>query len=137
VLLLSALGSLGVCAGCAGTKEAGQDIQAAVPFVEQTQEGVVMGIQSDAIAIRSADPNVDAAWFKLQPDTTIERDGQRVSLEDISEGAAVRVDFEPATGAERTFKVELLTGQKAQEVQRKVQYQEGMHEAPPPPPDSP
>lgn len=110
--------------GCAGTREAARDVEAAVPGLSQKQEGVVTNVDKDAhrIAVRSvSEPAAQEVWFALTVDTKLERDGQRVTWEDIDEGTPVRVSFEPAAGAEKTYKVELLTGQKAEEVKHKAE----------------
>lgn len=120
VVLAAVLGG----AGCAGTKEAARDVESSVPGLSQKDEGVVTDVDKDAhrIAVRSvSEPVGQEVWFSLTPKTKLERDGQLVTWDEITEGTPVRVSFEPATGAEKTYKVELLTGQKAQEVKQKAQ----------------
>lgn len=135
VVLLGALSALGFGFGCAGTKEAGKDIGAAIPGVWQHREGVVVGVKGDNVAVADASqPNAPAAWFAISANTKIERDGQRLEVGQLTEGTAVRVSFEPAAGAEKTDKIEVLSGQKAQEVEQKLQ---GQHPQPPPPPENP
>jgi hypothetical protein len=131
VVLLGALGALGLGIGCAGTKEAGKDVGAALPGVSQHRDGLVTKVQGENIAVADANnPNEPVAWFKVGADTKIERDGQRMELSQLSEGTPVRVSFEPATGPEKTSKIEVLTGDKAQEVEQKSQ---GEHPTTPPP----
>ena len=133
-VLFSMLGALGFGVGCAGTKEAGRDVGAAIPGVWQHREGVVVARDGNKLAVSDASkPTEPAAWFDLGPDTKIERDGQRVEPDQLSEGTPVRVAFEPATGAEKTNEVQVLTGQKAQEVEQKLQGQPST----PPPPENP
>lgn len=135
VVLLGALGALGFGFGCAGTKEAGKDVGAAVPGVYQHRDGLVTKVQGNNVAVADANnPNEPVAWFNVGADTKIEREGQRMELSQLSEGTAVRVSFEPATGAEKTSKIEVLTGDKAQELEQKLQ---GQQETPPPPPQNP
>jgi hypothetical protein len=135
VVLLGALGALGFGFGCAGTKEAGKDVSAAVPGVYQHRDGLVTKVEGNNVAVADANnPNEPVAWFNVGADTKIEREGQRVELSQLSEGTAVRVSFEPATGAEKTSKIEVLTGDKAQEMEQKLQ---GQHQTTPPPPPSP
>lgn len=136
VVLLGALGTLGFTFGCAGTKEAGKDVGAAIPGVYQHRDGVITGVQGNNVAVADANnPNEPVAWFHVAADTKIERSGQRVELSQLSEGTAVRVSFEPATGAEKTSKIEVLTGDQAQQVEQKLK---GKHETtPPPPPQNP
>ena len=120
VVLAAVLGG----AGCAGTKEAARDVESAVPGLSQKEEGVVTNVDKDAhrIAVKSvSEPSAQEVWFALTPDTKLERDGQLVTWDDLDEGAPVRVSFEPAAGAEKTYKVELLTGQKAEEVKQKAE----------------
>ncbi|WP_375767886.1 hypothetical protein NR798_40400 [Archangium gephyra] len=120
VMLAAVLGGV----GCAGPKEAARDVEAAVPGLSQKQEGVVTDVDKDAhrIALKTVDkPAGQEVWFALTPDTKLERDGQLVTWDDIHEGTPVRVSFEPAAGAEKTYKVELLTGQKADEVKQKAE----------------
>jgi hypothetical protein len=134
VVLLGALGTLGFAFGCAGPKEASKDVTAAIPGVSQHRDGVITGVQGDNIAVADANnPNEPVAWFHVDADTKIERAGQRVALNQLSEGTAVRVSFEPATGAEKTSKIEVLTGAEAQQLEQKLQ---GKSESPPPPPPS-
>jgi hypothetical protein len=138
VVLLGALSALGFGFGCAGTKEAGKDIGAAIPGVSQHRDGVVVGVQGNVIAVADAEkPNEPAAWFNINADTKVEKDGQRMELSQLSEGQPVRVSFEPATGAEKTYKVEVLSGQKADEVKAKYESGKGAHEQTPPPPENP
>ncbi len=121
VVLAAVLGG----AGCAGTKEAKKDIEAVVPGLSQSREGVVTDVDMDAhrIAVRSVDaPSEPEAWFALSGDTKLERDGQLVSMDELSEGMPVRVSYEPATGPEKTYKVEVLTGEKAEEVRQKAEH---------------
>lgn len=135
VVLLGALGALGFGFGCAGTREAGRDIGAAIPGVSQHRDGVVVGIEGNVIAVADAEkPREPAAWFNIAADTKVERAGQRMEVSQISEGLPVRVSFEPATGAEKTFKVEVLTGQKAEEVKQKYETGKNLQEQNLPPP---
>ncbi len=111
--------------GCAGTREAARDIEAAVPGLSEKREGVVTSVDKDGnrIEVKSVDdPAAPTAWFALTPDTKLEREGRLVSLDDISEGTPVRVSYEPATGPERTYRVEVLTGEKADEVKVKAEH---------------
>ncbi|KFA88933.1 hypothetical protein Q664_37755 [Archangium violaceum Cb vi76] len=120
VVLAAVLGG----AGCAGTKEAARDVESAVPGLSQKEEGVVTNVDKDShrIAVKSvSEPSAQEVWFALTPDTKLERDGQRVGWDDLDEGTPVRVSFEPAAGAEKTYKVELLTGQQAEEVKQKAE----------------
>lgn len=134
VVLLGALSALGFGFGCAGTREAGRDISGALPGISQNREGVVVGVEGNAIAVADANqPYGPAAWFSISPDTEVERAGQRMEVSQISEGQPVRVSFEPAIGAEKTFKVEVLTGQKAEEVKQKYEMGKEQQETPPPP----
>jgi hypothetical protein len=119
------LGALLGGVGCAGTKEATHDVESAVPGLSQKSEGVVTNVDKDAsrIAVKSVDdPAVPEVWFALTPDTKMERDGQMVTWDDLSEGTPVRVSFEPAMGPEKTYKVEILVGQKADEVKQKAEH---------------
>ncbi|MCY1020078.1 hypothetical protein [Pyxidicoccus sp. MSG2] len=135
VVLLSALGALGFGFGCAGAKEAGKDVGAAVPGVYQHRDGLVTKVEGNNVAVADANnPKEPVAWFNVGANTKIEREGQRMDLSQLSEGTAVRVSFEPATGAEKTSKIEVLTGDKAQELEQKLQ---GQHQTTPPPPPSP
>ncbi len=138
VVLLGALGALGLGVGCAGTREAGRDLGAALPGVSQSQEGVVVDVQGNTIAVaNAAKPNEPAAWFHIAADTQVERDGQRLEVSQLSEGAPVRVSFEPATGAEKTFKVEVLSGQRAEEVKQQYELGKELQENMPPPEENP
>jgi hypothetical protein len=122
-------GALAVGAGCAGTSEAKRDVTAAVPMVEQNWKGVVLRVdtQTDRISVRTTDSGepVQSAWFSIQSDTKVERDGKRVELREIQPGDPVRVGFEPAVGAERAYKVQILTGAEADEVLQKSQQMRG------------
>ncbi len=138
VVLLGALGVLGFGYGCAGTREAGSDLGSVLPGVSQNKEGVVVDVQGNTIAVaNAAKPNEPAAWFHIAADTQVERDGQRLEVGEISEGSPVRVSFEPATGAEKTFKVEVLSGQKADEVKQKYEMGKELQENMPPPQENP
>ena len=120
VMLAAVLGGV----GCAGTKEAAKDVEAAVPGLSQKQEGVVTSVDKDAhrIAVKTVnEPAAQEVWFSLTVDTKLERDGQMVTWDDIDEGAPVRVSFEPAAGAEKAHKLEILTGQEADEVKQKAE----------------
>jgi hypothetical protein len=122
VVLAAVLGGV----GCAGTSEAKRDVEAAVPGLSQKREGVVTNVDKDAsrIAVKAVDdPALPEAWFALTPDTKMERDGQMVTWDDLQEGTPVRVSFEPAAGPEKTYKVEILTGEKAGEVKAKAEMQ--------------
>lgn len=137
-VLLGTLGALGIGFGCAGPKEAARDIGAATPFVSQNRSGVVVGVEGNTIAVADVEnPNEPAAWFNIAPDTELEKNGQRVDLGDISEGTPVRVSFEPATGAEKTFRVEVLTGQEGEQLKQKFQALPDRPDAPSQPPESP
>jgi hypothetical protein len=119
------LGALLGGVGCAGPKEAVSDVESSVPGLSQKSEGVVTNVDKDGsrIAVKSVDdPAAPEAWFALTPNTKMERDGRMVTWDDLSEGTPVRVSFEPATGPEKTYKVEILTGQKAEEVKQKAEY---------------
>lgn len=122
VVLAAVLGGV----GCAGTKEAARDVESAVPGLSQKQEGVVTNVDRDAhrIAVKTVDgPTAQEVWFALTVDTELERDGQMVTWDDLDEGTPVRVSFEPAAGPEKTYKVEVLTGQEADEVKQKAELQ--------------
>jgi hypothetical protein len=122
VVLAAVLGG----AGCAGTSEARRDVEAAVPGLSQKREGVVTNVDKDHSRIEVKDannPSSPEAWFALTPDTKMERDGQMVTWDDLHEGTPVRVSYEPAAGAEKTYKVEILTGEKAGEVKAKADMQ--------------
>lgn len=112
--------------GCAGTREAKRDVASAVPGLAEKREGVVTNVDRDhnQIEVKDANnPSAPEAWFALSPNTKMERDGQMVTWDDIHEGTPVRVSFEPAAGAEKTYKVEILTGEKAGEVKAKAEMQ--------------
>lgn len=122
VVLAAVLGG----AGCAGPKEAKRDVEAAVPGLSQKREGVVTNVDKDHSRIEVKDvnnPSSSEAWFALTPDTKMERDGHLVTWDDLHEGTPVRVSYEPAAGAEKTYKVEILTGEKAGEVKAKADMQ--------------
>jgi hypothetical protein len=121
-VVLAALAAVLGAVGCAGTREAGRDVQAIIPGLEQTRVGVVTNVQGQNIAVASVeDPAAPAAWFNVGADTTVERNGQRVELGMLEEGTPVRVRFEPATGPERAMRVEVLTGAEAEQVREKAQ----------------
>lgn len=110
--------------GCAGPKEAERDVEASVPGLSQKREGLVTSVDAKNNLVEVNDVNNPAAppvWFVLTPKTELEREGQRVNINDISEGTPVSVRYEPTTGPEKAYKIELLTGQKASEVQLKAQ----------------
>lgn len=120
VVLAAVLGGV----GCAGSKEAARDVEAAVPGLSQKREGLVSSVDKDHSRIEVKDannPNAPQAWFALTPETKLERDGQLVTWDDLHEGTPVRVSFEPAAGDEKTYKVEILTGEKAGEVKAKTE----------------
>ena len=122
VALAAVLGGV----GCAGPKEAGKDVEAAVPGLSEKREGLVTNVDKNAnlIEVKDVDnPAAPPAWFALTPGTKLERDGRLVSINDLSEGTPVRVSFEPATGPEKTYKVEVLTGAKADEVRVKAEHE--------------
>ncbi len=124
VLGMVVLGAVLGGVGCAGTKEAARDVQSSVPGLSHKEEGVVTNVDKDAsrIAVKSVnDPAAPEVWFALTPDTRMERDGQMVTWDDFDEGTPVRVSFEPATGPEKTLSLEILTGQKADEVKWKAE----------------
>lgn len=121
VALAAVLGGV----GCAGTKEAKHDVEASVPGLSQKREGVVTNVDRDGkrIEVKDVDhPTEPDAWFALTPDTKMVRDGQMVTWDDIHEGTPVRVSFEPAAGPEKTYRVEILTGVKADEVKVKAEH---------------
>lgn len=122
--VLAAVGTLLGVAGCAGPSEAARDISAAVPGLEQNWKGVVMRVddQANVIAVRDAE-SAEAAWFAIGPNTIMERDGERLSIRQLEQGTPVNVSFEPAVGAERTYRVKVLTGQEAQQVLQEAQQQ--------------
>lgn len=122
VALAAVLGGV----GCAGTKEAKRDVEAAVPGLSQKREGLVVSVDAKRNLVEVNDVNNPAAppaWFALTPGTRLERQGQRVNLNDISEGTPVRVSYEPATGPEEAYTIEVLTGEKADEVRLKAQHE--------------
>ncbi|QRN99014.1 hypothetical protein JRI60_08300 [Archangium violaceum] len=126
ILGVVVLGAVLGGAGCAGTKEAARDVESAVPGLSQKDEGLVTSVDKDGnmIAVKSVNnPSAPPTWFALTPDTKMEREGRLVGLDDISEGTPVRVSYEPATGPEKTYKVEVLTGEKAGEVKAKAELQ--------------
>ncbi|PTL84204.1 hypothetical protein [Vitiosangium sp. GDMCC 1.1324] len=121
VALAAVLGGV----GCAGPKEATKDVEAAVPGLAQKREGLVTNVdrKDNRIEVNDVDhPGAPDAWFALSPKTKLERDGQMVTWDDIHEGTPVRVSFEPEVGAEKTYKVEILTGVKADEVKVKAEH---------------
>jgi hypothetical protein len=121
VLLGSMLGGV----GCAGTHAAKRDVETAVPGLAHKTEGVVTNVDTNnnLVAVKSVDnPAAPPAWFTLTPDTKMERDGSLVSINDLSEGTPVRVSYETATGPEKALKVEVLTGDKANEVKTKAEH---------------
>ncbi len=120
VVLAATLGGV----GCAGTKAAKRDVASAVPGLAEKREGVVTNVDRNANLIEVRDvnnPSAPEAWFAVTATTKLERDGQKVTWDDLHEGTPVRVSFEPAAGAEKTYKVEILTGEKASEVEAKAQ----------------
>jgi hypothetical protein len=97
-----------------------------VPGLSNKREGLVTRVDKEGNLIEVKDvndPGAPSAWFVLTPGTKLEREGRLVSIEDLSEGTPVRVSFEPATGPERTYKVEILTGPKADEVKVKAEHE--------------
>lgn len=111
--------------GCAGTHAAKRDVETAVPGLAHKTEGVVTSVDTtnNLVAVRSVDdPAAPTAWFTLSPDTKMEREGRLVSIHDLSEGTPVRVSYETATGPEKALKVEVLTGDKADEIKTKAEH---------------
>jgi hypothetical protein len=125
--VLVAVGTLLGVTGCAGTSEARRDISAVVPGLEQNWRGVVMRVddQANAIAVRAVESAEmpQAAWFAIDQTTILERDGERISIMQLEQGTPVKVSFEPAAGAEKTYRVKVLTGQEAQEVLQEARRQ--------------
>lgn len=121
VVLAALAAVVGGVMGCAGPREARRDVASFIA-PSQTRLGVVTNIQGQNIAVASVeDPAAPAAWFNIGAETTVERNGQRVELGMLEEGTPVRVQFEPATGPERTTRVEVLTGPEAEQVREKAQ----------------
>lgn len=117
--------ALGVAWGCAGPREAVADVEEVVPGLEETRTGVVTEVEEDRIAVTVVDePMPQPVWFERIESTRVQRGGMALSWTEVTEGTPVRVHFEPATGAERTFRVEVLTGQEAEEVRRRSELLE-------------
>lgn len=103
-----------------------------------TWTGVVAQIAEDQIAVTAVDaPSAKPAWFQILSSTRIEQSGEDVKWIRITEGTPVRVRYEPAAGAERTFALEILTGLEGEEVRRRLGW--GLVGEPPatPPPQGP
>lgn len=116
--------ALGVWAwGCAGPKEAGRDIGAAIPGVAETQTGVVTEVREDFIAVRlpGEAPEAPPVWFQRTADTRLVEDGQPANWTQLVEGTAVRVRFEAEPGPERAYEIEVLSGDEAEQIRRQVE----------------
>lgn len=103
-------------AGC--THRAPLVERAAVPRV---QEGVVTGIEQDAITVRTADRQPVAMPFDLGADPEVVFDDTRVGTGAILEGVPVRVFYEgngqlPAT----VDRVEILAGDEGDRVRERA-----------------
>lgn len=118
---LVASGLVVVLSACAGTKEAQKDVEGMIAGAEQTSTGVVVQTDEQQIAVKDVkNPEGEAVWFARQTDTELEKDGQPVDWSELTEGTPVRVHFEESTGAEKAFKVEVLTGSEGEKVKSQV-----------------
>ncbi|HCF58217.1 MAG TPA: hypothetical protein DFS52_09515 [Myxococcales bacterium] len=109
-------------AGCAGTKEAAREVEAATPGLSQTREGIVTATGPDR-TIQVYTPNAQqdpTLTLRQVSGTSISRDGQQIGWAEIQPGEVVRVSFTPATGAEEALKVEVLTGSEADDVRQQL-----------------
>lgn len=106
---------------CAGAREAMADVRNAVPGLEETETGVVTAVRRDVIAVQLISPEMEEpVLFTRQKSTVVVRDGRPFDWNQLTEGTPVRVGFEPATGPERAFRVEVLTGREAQRVREQA-----------------
>ncbi len=119
--VIVAVAAAGLQLACAGTREAMADVRGAIPGLEETESGVVMAVRRDVIAVQLITPEAEKpVLFSRQEGTVVVRDGQPFDWNQLTEGTPVRVSFEPATGAERVFRVEVLTGREAQRVREQA-----------------
>lgn len=102
--------------GCAGPKEAVQDVAQATPGLSAKDTGVIEQVEGNRIAIRSAEKPGGVAWYQRTDDTKITEKDRPLDWANLEEGDAVRVSFESQKGAERLYKLEVLTGGDAAKV---------------------
>ncbi|HCF61027.1 MAG TPA: hypothetical protein DFS52_23905 [Myxococcales bacterium] len=107
----------GVVAGCASTPERSPEATTTGPTVEQTRTGLITAMRAQELQLFSPDvPESKTIWVARDESTEIVRDGQPIAWDELPEGAPVRVSFEPAAGAEIASRIEVLTGQEAEQV---------------------
>ncbi|MFL5322324.1 MAG: hypothetical protein ACJ790_21885 [Myxococcaceae bacterium] len=97
-------------AGCAGTKEATRDGET------HKGTGVVEDVQKNQFSVVGLNGSPNRVWFTVDPSTNVERKGQRIGLNAVDPGDAVKVSYEAEPGPERAYRVEVLTGGDAAKV---------------------
>ena len=120
------LGALLGAAGCAGQKEQVREEQ---PREEQarwewedTREGIVTRVEPNQLTVQLAD-RVQPLRVELAPGTSVILDDEEVSQQVLNEGLPVRVvlsDMDTVSGYPRAERIEVLSGEEAEEVQREV-----------------
>ncbi|MBX5484027.1 MAG: hypothetical protein IRZ16_19560 [Myxococcaceae bacterium] len=113
------LTSLGV--GCAGTKAAGRDIASEIPGVSHASDGLVQEASENRISVVGIKDQPGPISFQIGTDTRIEKDGQRVALSELKPGTPVRVTWSSSTGAEKAYRIQVLTGGEAAKVRSEAQ----------------
>lgn len=104
-----------VVAGCASTPEPSPKAPTTGPTLEQTRTGFITAVRDQELQLFSPDvPESKTVWVARSESTEIVRDGQPIAWDELTEGAPVRVSFEPAAGAEKASRIEVLTGQEAE-----------------------
>lgn len=102
--------------GCAGTKEATKDVGAAVPGFSQKGTGVVQEVRENEFSVVGLNGSPEKVWFSVSPKTEVMKDQQRIEVSQIKQGDAVKIAYESSAGAERAYKVDVLTAGDAAKV---------------------
>ncbi|MGI5860599.1 MAG: hypothetical protein ACOX6T_00915 [Myxococcales bacterium] len=121
-ILAAALVS-GLVAGCASTQKSSPEATTG-PTVEQTRTGFLTDVRAQELQVFSPDvPGEKTIWIARDDSTEIVRDGQPIAWNQLTEGVPVRVSFEPAAGPEKASRIEVLTGQEAEQLRSSLGQQ--------------
>jgi len=118
------LGALLGAAGCAGQKEQVREERAQEEQArwEDTREGIVTRVERNQLTLRLAD-RVQPLRVEIDLSTPVILDEEEVSQRVLNEGLPVRVvlsDMDTLSGYPRAERIEVLSGEEAEEVRREA-----------------
>ena len=120
--LLVALAAVAALAGCS-KKEVRQEPTSEVFRETSTvKEGTVAVVEQNRVLLWDAqDPSGQPVALDLTDDTTYVKEGDFVDRNEIEEGGAVRVFYDETQEHPEALRVEILSGNEADQVKKRVE----------------